>query len=42
MTHNPADDFDHPRVKESDPLRRQALYRLKRNDWPGMAEPPRR
>jgi ribosomal-protein-alanine N-acetyltransferase len=42
MTHNPADDFDHPRVKESDPLRRQALYRLKRNDWPGTAEPPRR
>ena len=27
MTHDPADDFDHPRVPEG-PLRRHALYRL--------------
>ncbi len=42
MSHKPADDFDHPRVKESDPLRRQALYRLKRNNWPVTAEQPHR
>ncbi|MEL4403136.1 GNAT family protein, partial [Shewanella algae] len=33
MSHDEADDFNHPRVSESDPLRRQALYRLARNDW---------
>jgi len=30
MTHDPADDFDHPRLVESDPLRRHVLYRTKR------------
>ena len=29
MTHDPADDFDHPRVPEG-PLRRHVLYRLRR------------
>jgi ribosomal-protein-alanine N-acetyltransferase len=28
MTHNPADDFDHPRIPEGHPLRRHVLYRL--------------
>ena len=27
MTHDPADDFDHPRLVEGDPLRRHVLYR---------------
>ncbi|MGD1106686.1 MAG: GNAT family N-acetyltransferase [Terracidiphilus sp.] len=30
MTHDPCDDFDHPRLPEGDPLRRHVLYRLKR------------
>jgi ribosomal-protein-alanine N-acetyltransferase len=30
MTHDPADDFDHPRVPEGSPLRRHVLYRLRR------------
>ena len=28
MRHNPADDFDHPRIAEGSPLRRHVLYRL--------------
>jgi RimJ/RimL family protein N-acetyltransferase len=28
MTHDPADDFDHPHVPQGHPLRRQVLYRL--------------
>jgi RimJ/RimL family protein N-acetyltransferase len=31
MTHHPADDFDHPRLPESHPLRRHVLYRLGRS-----------
>jgi RimJ/RimL family protein N-acetyltransferase len=34
---NPADDFDHPRLSEGDPLRRHVLYR-RRADWPTGAE----
>jgi RimJ/RimL family protein N-acetyltransferase len=30
MTHDPADDFDHPRVPPGDPQRRQVLYRLQK------------
>ncbi len=30
MTHNPADDFDHPRLPEGHPLRRHVLYRIRR------------
>ena len=30
MTHDPLDDFNHPRLAEGDPLRRHVLYRLKR------------
>jgi RimJ/RimL family protein N-acetyltransferase len=30
MSRNPADDFDHPNLPESHPLRRHVLYRLRR------------
>jgi RimJ/RimL family protein N-acetyltransferase len=30
MTHDPHDDFDHPRLPEGHPMRRHVLYRLKR------------
>ena len=30
MTHDPSDDFDHPRLPEGHPLRRHVLYRLRR------------
>ena len=42
MTRNPADDFDHPRIPEGDPLRRHVLYRVRREDWAGRyaATPP--
>jgi RimJ/RimL family protein N-acetyltransferase len=30
MTHDPRDDFDHPRLPEGHPLRRHVLYRLNR------------
>jgi RimJ/RimL family protein N-acetyltransferase len=30
MTHDPADDFDHPSLPEGHPLRRHVLYRLNR------------
>jgi RimJ/RimL family protein N-acetyltransferase len=30
MTHDPADDFDHPGIAPEHPLRHQALYRLRR------------
>lgn len=30
MTHDPADDFDHPLIAPGDPLRRHVLYRLRR------------
>jgi RimJ/RimL family protein N-acetyltransferase len=30
MSHNPADDFDHPRLPAGHPLRRHVLYRIKR------------
>ena len=28
MTHDPSEDFDHPKLAEGDPLRRHVLYRL--------------
>ena len=34
MSHDPADDFDHPRVA-SGSLRRHALYRITRERWRG-------
>ena len=30
MKHDPAEDFDHPRLPEGHPLRRHVLYRVKR------------
>ena len=33
MTHDSADDFDHPLLPERHPLRRHVLYRLRRSDW---------
>ncbi len=31
MTHNPADDFDHPKIPEGHPMRRHVLYRLQQH-----------
>jgi RimJ/RimL family protein N-acetyltransferase len=33
MVHDEADDFDHPSLAESDPLRSHVLYRLTRGRW---------
>lgn len=33
LQHNPADDFDHPRLPAGHPLRRHVLYRLKQPEW---------
>lgn len=33
MTHNPADDFDHPKLSDGRPLCRHVLYRLQRSGW---------
>ena len=34
MRHDPAGDFDHPRVPDTHPhLRRHVLYRLTRSEW---------
>lgn len=33
MTHDTADDFDHPRLPEGHRLRRHVLYRLASRDW---------
>lgn len=33
MRHDPADDFEHPRVPVGHPLRPHVLYRLSRTDW---------
>jgi ribosomal-protein-alanine N-acetyltransferase len=33
MTRDLEGDFDHPRVPQGDPLRRQVLYRLSREAW---------
>lgn len=33
MTHDPADDFDHPSLPEGHPLRRHMLYRVSASDW---------
>ena len=32
MTHNPADDFNHPALTADSPLRRHVLYRTARTD----------
>lgn len=33
MTHDPADDFDHPNLPVGHPLRSHVLYRLARRAW---------
>jgi RimJ/RimL family protein N-acetyltransferase len=33
MTHDPADDFDHPQLPAGHGLRRHVLYRLSRSEW---------
>jgi RimJ/RimL family protein N-acetyltransferase len=33
MTHDPADDFDHPRVPDGHPFKRHVLYRLTADRW---------
>lgn len=33
MTHDPADDFDHPNLPRGHRLRRHVLYRLTRAEW---------
>jgi len=38
MTHNPADDFDHPRLPQDHPLCHHVLYRLHRSAWREHAE----
>jgi hypothetical protein len=30
MSHDPADDFDHPNVPDGHPLKRHLLYRIRR------------
>lgn len=37
MRHNPADDFDHPRVPDGHPLKRHVLYRLTAEQWRALA-----
>ena len=36
MTHDLADDFDHPRVPDGHPLKRHVLYRLTSERWDAM------
>lgn len=33
MTHDPAEDFDHPLLPDGHPLRRHVLYRMPRERW---------
>lgn len=33
MTHNPDDDFDHPRIPPGSPLSRHVLYRMNSEQW---------
>ena len=33
MTHDPDDDFDHPRVPDGHWLKRHVLYRMTRERW---------
>ena len=37
MTHDPSEDFDHPKLAEGDPLRRHVLYRLSAEHAPPAA-----
>jgi ribosomal-protein-alanine N-acetyltransferase len=33
MTHDPSDDFEHPKLAKGHPLRRHVLYRLSEKSW---------
>lgn len=35
MHHTPADDFDHPKVPDGNPVKRQVLYRIKQAEFYG-------
>lgn len=37
MTHDPSEDFDHPRLPEGHELRRHVLYRISRRPAPASA-----
>jgi RimJ/RimL family protein N-acetyltransferase len=37
MTHDPDDDFDHPRVPDGHPLKRHVLYRLPVDRWRALS-----
>jgi ribosomal-protein-alanine N-acetyltransferase len=37
MTHDPADDFDHPRVPDGHPIQRHVLYRMTAEQWRAQA-----
>lgn len=39
MTHNAADDFDHPSLPEGSPPRRHVLYRMSASDWDELNQP---
>ena len=39
MHHDAADDFDHPRLPETHPLRRHVLYRLTAEEWRSTQDP---
>jgi RimJ/RimL family protein N-acetyltransferase len=39
MTHDPADDFDHPRLPEGHRLRRHVVYRIDRATWGASRAP---
>ena len=40
MTHNPADDFEHPRLPVGHAFRRHVLYRLCRTEWLSKTHSP--
>ena len=41
MHHDPADDFDHPRLSEGHRLRRHVLYRMTAAEWLELSSAPR-
>lgn len=36
LNHSPEDAFEHPKVQDGSPLKRQLLYRLKQKEWEGL------
>lgn len=38
MHYDPKDDFDHPKLPDGHPLKRQVLYRFKSNEWQNPRE----